>query len=274
MLIYAGRNSWKEDPVSPEYDYVLLQKRLQQFREARAAGDLSRVLFLLRVSLSRTFAHAGNPEVSVARPPRHFVDKGGQLYRHTNIGTKRVIEEYICEVQEALEFLLRAESPLVSDATKLDQLTCLRQAYGRTALLLSGGGTLGMNHVGVLSALFERNMLPRIINGTSAGSIVAGVCCTRTDDELPQILNDFIHGDLNVFQDSLNPETVYDHIARLLKIGTIHGKEERFDDNRCVVGYFVFDTGDANSRRRSDLPRSLRSSLSHLLSLFWPNPCS
>jgi len=78
-----------------------------------------------------------------------------------------------------------------------------------------------MNHVGVLAALMERNMLPRIISGTSAGSIVAGVCCTRTDDELPQLLNDFIHGDLNVFQDSTNPETVYDHIARLLKIGEI-----------------------------------------------------
>jgi len=76
-----------------------------------------------------------------------------------------------------------------------------------------------MNHVGVLSALLERNMLPRIISGTSAGSIVAAACCTRTDDELPQLLNDFIHGDLNVFQDSTNPETVYDHIARLLKIG-------------------------------------------------------
>jgi TAG lipase/steryl ester hydrolase/phospholipase A2/LPA acyltransferase len=78
-----------------------------------------------------------------------------------------------------------------------------------------------MNHVGVLAALMERNMLPRIISGTSAGSIVAGVCCTRTDDELPQLLNDFIHGDLDVFQDSTNPETVYDHIARLLKIGDI-----------------------------------------------------
>jgi TAG lipase/steryl ester hydrolase/phospholipase A2/LPA acyltransferase len=77
-----------------------------------------------------------------------------------------------------------------------------------------------MNHVGVLSALMHKRMLPRIISGTSAGSIVAGACCTRTDDELPQLLNDFIHGNLNVFQDSRNPETVYDHIARLLKIGT------------------------------------------------------
>ena len=76
-----------------------------------------------------------------------------------------------------------------------------------------------MNHVGVLAALMDKKLLPRIISGTSAGSIVAGVCCTRTDEELPQLLNDFIHSDLNVFQDSLNPESIYDHIARLLKIG-------------------------------------------------------
>ena len=76
-----------------------------------------------------------------------------------------------------------------------------------------------MNHIGVLAALREKNLLPRIISGTSACSIVAGVCCTRTDEELPQLLNDFIHGDLDVFQDSQNPESIYDHIARLLKIG-------------------------------------------------------
>ena len=152
------------------------------------------------------------------------------MYAYTNIGTKKLVEDYISEVEESLHFLLRTDSPVVSDAHKLDQLTCLRQvsplnsvlttqAYGRTALLLSGGGTLGMNHVGVLAALMEKNMLPRIISGTSAGSIVAGVCCTRIDEELPQLLNDFIHGDLNVFQDSTNPETIYVHIARLLKIG-------------------------------------------------------
>jgi TAG lipase / steryl ester hydrolase / phospholipase A2 / LPA acyltransferase len=158
-----------------------------------------------------------------------------------------------------LHFLLRQESPLVPDQTKLAQLTCLRQAYGRTALLLSGGGTLGMNHVGVLAALFERNMLPRIISGTSAGSIVAGVCCTRTDDELPQILNDFIHGDLNVFQDSLNPETVYDHIARLLKIGIIHLLLSSNAGYRSLVRYLAFNSSHAIPPRRSHLPRSLRT---------------
>jgi TAG lipase / steryl ester hydrolase / phospholipase A2 / LPA acyltransferase len=59
----VGRNAWKEDPISPAYDHKLLCKRLRQLREARTAGDVSRVLFLLRTSLTRNFAHTGNPEV-------------------------------------------------------------------------------------------------------------------------------------------------------------------------------------------------------------------
>jgi len=64
-------------------------------------------------------------------------------------------------------------------------------------------------------------MLPRIISGSSAGSIVASLCCIRNDDELPQLINDITHADWNVFEDSLNPETVYNHVARLLKTGAI-----------------------------------------------------
>ena len=64
-LTVKGRDAWKEDPSSPAYDFQLLGQRLKQLREARLAGDLPRVLFLLRISLTRNFAHAGNPEVIV-----------------------------------------------------------------------------------------------------------------------------------------------------------------------------------------------------------------
>ncbi len=48
-----------------------------------------------------------------------------------------------------------------------------------------------MYHVGVVKALFDGGCLPSIINGTSGGSIIAGVLATRTDTELrdPQFLN-------------------------------------------------------------------------------------
>lgn len=42
-------------------------------------------------------------------------------------------------------------------------------------LVLSGGGTRGSAHVGVLKALEENNLKPDVITGTSAGAIVAGL---------------------------------------------------------------------------------------------------
>lgn len=35
-----------------------------------------------------------------------------------------------------------------------------------------------------MKALFEHRMLPRVMAGSSVGSIVAGIVATRTDDEL------------------------------------------------------------------------------------------
>jgi hypothetical protein len=59
-----------------------------------------------------------------------------------------------------------------------------RAAYGRTALCLSGGAMMGCYHFGVIKALLEANCLPHIISGTSAGSVVGAIVCTRTDDEI------------------------------------------------------------------------------------------
>jgi TAG lipase/steryl ester hydrolase/phospholipase A2/LPA acyltransferase len=79
-----------------------------------------------------------------------------------------------------------------------------------------------MNHVGVLATLVEEKMFPRIISGSSAGSIIAGLCCTRVDDELPQLIDDLSNVNWNVFGDSSNPETIYNHLTRLLKMGTLN----------------------------------------------------
>ncbi len=41
-----------------------------------------------------------------------------------------------------------------------------------------------MYHVGIVKALFDGGCLPTVINGSSGGSIIAGVLATRTDAEL------------------------------------------------------------------------------------------
>ena len=49
--------------------------------------------------------------------------------------------------------------------------------------MLSGGGTLGYFHLGVLKVLVEQNLCPRVISGASAGAFVAAILGTRTDSE-------------------------------------------------------------------------------------------
>ncbi len=42
---------------------------------------------------------------------------------------------------------------------------------------------MGLYHTGVLKALIENNMLPRVLSGASAGSICASLVSTRNDSE-------------------------------------------------------------------------------------------
>lgn len=60
----------------------------------------------------------------------------------------------------------------------------------QTALLLSGGGNLAFFHVGVIKVLLESGMLPNVISGTSAGSVMAALVCTRPDRELKKLHED------------------------------------------------------------------------------------
>lgn len=54
-------------------------------------------------------------------------------------------------------------------------------------IALSGGGTRGAAHVGVMCALEEANMLPTSVAGTSAGSIVAGLyACGMAPHEMKE----------------------------------------------------------------------------------------
>ena len=45
----------------------------------------------------------------------------------------------------------------------------------RTGIVLSGGGTRGIAHIGVLRALTEAQIFPDPVAGTSAGAIVGAL---------------------------------------------------------------------------------------------------
>jgi NTE family protein len=54
--------------------------------------------------------------------------------------------------------------------------------------MLSGGGALGPFHVGVVKALHQQDLLPNVISGASAGSLVAALIGTRSAAQLAKEL--------------------------------------------------------------------------------------
>ncbi len=61
--------------------------------------------------------------------------------------------------------------------------------------LIEGGATFGLYHLGVVKSLFEADLLPRIISGTSVGALIAALICTHTEQELPNL---FVPGGIDL----------------------------------------------------------------------------
>lgn len=167
-----GNERWKYEFGSDAYDAELIEARLDALHAARRSRDAKQMMFLLRAGLDRNLGGMGNPA----------------LYQVCHTGTKKLIQQYVDEVVYQLNYVADADVPGVTDAAKLRFFSDTRRAYGRSALLLSGGGGLGVFQAGVIGALFEQDLLPRIISGSSVGSIVGGILCTHTDDRLLDLL--------------------------------------------------------------------------------------
>ncbi|OCK83476.1 patatin-domain-containing protein [Lepidopterella palustris CBS 459.81] len=233
-----GNNTWKLEHECEEYDAALVSARLRQLDDARISCDVSKMLFLIRTSLTRGLGGMGNL----------------RLYKHSHIGTKTLIERYIESAELTLAALLdvsakQSDKACVEPRVVLEQLLAARQSFGRSALLLSGGGTFGMNHIGVVKCLWKARLLPRIISGASAGSIVCAVLCTKTDAEVPQLLEEFCYGDLNVFEKEGQEDTVVQKAARFLKYGALFDITHLVNVMRNLLGDMTFQESYNRTRR-------------------------
>jgi hypothetical protein len=64
-------------------------------------------------------------------------------------------------------------------------LKTAKRSFGNTAFLMSGGATLGLYHIGIIKGLaFSGFGFPKVICGTSAGSVLTAFMGVRTDDEI------------------------------------------------------------------------------------------
>lgn len=230
-----GNNEWKRDFANGDYNPCLIEERLAALEEARAECDLRTMMHLIRTELSRDLGGMGNVD----------------LYRHSYLGTKSLIERYVDYTLQTIDTIVM-QSAVDKDIECRDLLEGMllsRQSFGRSALLLSGGGTFGMSHIGVLKSLFEAQLLPRIISGASAGSIVCAVMCTRTDEEIPALIRDFPHGDLAVFGTGGSDASTLDNLRRLLTEGSWSDIQHLKRVMRGMMGDITFQEAYNRTRR-------------------------
>ncbi len=164
----SGAKRWRGVDQSRQYDYAQIRLRLDHLRSLRVRNDHQALMFTLNEGIHGNMGGMGR----------------ASLYRRANFGTKHLIEQYIDEIDDALRFLADLDDDIVDIQQKMDFFYRANICYGRSALMLSGGGVLGFYHLGVVKTLLQQGLLPRVISGASAGSLVAGTVGTHTDAEL------------------------------------------------------------------------------------------
>lgn len=164
----SGKKRWRDVDQTTQYDYAQIRLRLDRIRSLRARHDNHGLMFTLNEGIHGNMGGMGR----------------SSLYHQAKFGTKKLIEQYIDEIDDSLRYLAELDSGEIDVQEKIDFFYRANICYGRSALMLSGGGVLGFYHLGVVKTMLEQGLLPRVISGSSAGSLVAGVVGTHTDKQL------------------------------------------------------------------------------------------
>uniref|UniRef100_A0A0D9V5Z6 PNPLA domain-containing protein n=1 Tax=Leersia perrieri TaxID=77586 RepID=A0A0D9V5Z6_9ORYZ len=182
------------------YDEELVRNKLRELRHRRQEGSLRDIVFCMRADLLRNLGNMCNPELHKGR-----------------LQVPKLIKEYIEEVSTQLKMVCNSDSDELPLEEKLAFMHETRHAFGRSALLLSGGASLGCFHVGVVKTLVEHKLLPRIISGSSVGSIMCSIVATRSWPELESFFEEW-HS-LKFF-DQMGG--IFPVVKRILTHGAVH----------------------------------------------------
>ncbi|MCH4242926.1 DUF3336 domain-containing protein [Acinetobacter gerneri] len=169
----SGAQEWKYDNSSSYFDAEIISHRLTLLRRYRLQGRTADLIYILREGFTYDVANIGHP----------------MLFAETYIGTKKLIEDYIEEVSQSLAYIASEKCENLSLPEKLNFFENCQKAYGQPALMFSGGATLGLFHSGVVKALMEQDLMPKVLSGSSAGAIMTGMLGVAKPDEIVEILN-------------------------------------------------------------------------------------
>lgn len=220
---------WQIDPTSHFYDHVNIRIIINHLKGLVRGNLMVECAHLLRVLMVRNFSGIANNE----------------LYNYTLSGTKTLINEYYETILMSLEAVFNSDIP-----DKLVYFKDLKHIYGKTGLMFSGGASIGMFHLGVISVLLERNLLPRVFCGSSAGSLMCSLVGTNNDDELRKhALHNFASLDLSPFANVPPKGQLWRKIKRIFKEGHFINKAPLRDFLILNTYNLTFEEAFAKTRR-------------------------
>jgi hypothetical protein len=165
----TGNGSWRTSYSDGLINTRVLEESITKIRQLKASGDVGALLRVLQPCIARTHCGINNEKL--------FRDMRPAL-----AGSKIVVEEFVKEIASAIIFIASHDCKLGAQP-RLQWMLEARHSHGKTALLLSGGASFGLYHLGVVKALHRAGMLPKILAGASAGSIMAAMVATRANDQ-------------------------------------------------------------------------------------------
>ncbi len=169
----SGAERWKEVDQSSLFDYRSIRRRLERLRAMREQENLPGLLYTLNEGVHGNIDGMGR----------------GDLYAKAKLGTKHLITDYVDEIVAALDLLASDAAATIPYRERLNFFRRAQHCYGSTALMMSGSGMLLFFHLGVVKALWEQGLLPKILSGSSGGAFVGSLVSTHTDDELERIFD-------------------------------------------------------------------------------------
>ena len=176
----------------------------------RSRGDNRGLLFMLNEGIHGNLGGMGR----------------AALYEKSMIGTKYLITDYVNEIVSALNYLAKPEVDDIGFEEKLDFFRRADHCFGHSAFMMSGSGSLFYFHIGVVRALLQENLLPRVLSGSSGGSFVGALLSTHSNSELEQMLDpDFLVSVIEEITGDMRPPSFLK--PRLMRISEIRETIER-----------------------------------------------
>ena len=170
----SGAEAWRREPLSRVYDAKLLIEHTEELTRMREARKAMELIPLLREALYRHLGELADP----------------RLYAATALGTKHLVEAFYEEALACIAYLAEPDETGLDAEFTLAGFKRAAHIFGRSALLLSGGASLGFFHLGVVKALSEHSLLPDVLSGASMGALIACGVGVRTDAEIKTLFED------------------------------------------------------------------------------------